>query len=61
MERTIRTPEQQKMALMAPFFPLDFLVDPERRAKKPNGMESFSQSACFHRLMTCSGHWMSRR
>lgn len=44
------TSEQQKAALQAPLFPLDFLVLPERRAKKVGGMESFSESACFHRL-----------
>ena len=38
-----------KWALLTPF-PLGFLVSLERRAKKPNGMESSSESACFHRL-----------
>jgi hypothetical protein len=44
------TPNQQKTALLAPCLPLSFLVRPEPRAKKPTGMESFSESACFHRL-----------
>jgi hypothetical protein len=44
------TPDQQKPALLAPLSPLRFLVRPERRSKKPTGMESFSESACFHRL-----------
>ncbi len=30
--------------------PLAYLVEPERRARKPTGMEAFSESACFHRL-----------
>jgi hypothetical protein len=30
--------------------PLEYLVDLERSASKPTGMESFSESACFHRL-----------
>jgi hypothetical protein len=47
---TMLTPDQQKTALLAPCLPLSFLVRPERRAKKPTGMESFSESACFHRL-----------
>lgn len=38
------------MTLLAPCLPLRFLVRPERRAKKPSGMEGFSESACFHRL-----------
>ena len=38
------------MTLLAPCLPLAFLVRPERRAQKPTGMESFSESACFHRL-----------
>lgn len=42
--------EEQKMTLLAPCLPLDFLVRPERHARKPTGMESFSESACFHRL-----------
>jgi len=44
------TSNQQKTALIAPLLPLRFLVRPERRAKKPTGMESLSESACFHRL-----------
>lgn len=44
------TSEEQKMTLLAPCLPLAFLVRPERRAQKPTGMESFSESACFHRL-----------
>lgn len=30
--------------------PLRYLIDPERRLRKPQGLESFSESACFHRL-----------
>jgi hypothetical protein len=44
------TTEQQKIALSAPLLPLRFLLLPEHRANKPSGMESFSESACFHRL-----------
>lgn len=44
------TPEQQKIALKTPCLTLSFLVQPERRAKKLTGMESCSESACFHRL-----------
>ena len=44
------TSETQKAAILAPCLPLRFLVVPERRAEKPKGMESFSTSACFHRL-----------
>jgi hypothetical protein len=29
---------------------LAYLVQPERRARKPTGMEAFSESACFYRL-----------
>jgi hypothetical protein len=29
---------------------LAYLVKPERRANKPDGMETFSQSAVFHRM-----------
>ena len=38
------------MALETPCLTLNFLVQPERRTKKLTGMESFSESACFHRL-----------
>jgi hypothetical protein len=44
------THNQRETALVAPCLPLKFLVRPERRAKKPSGMESFSESACFFRL-----------
>ena len=44
------TPDQQKVVLLPPLLPLRFLVRPEHRAKKPTGMESYSESACFHRL-----------
>jgi hypothetical protein len=50
VEQAMLTPEEQKMALLAPCLPLAFLVRPERRAQKPTGMEGFSESACFHRL-----------
>ena len=43
------TAEEQKMTLLAPCLPLAFLVRADRRAQKPTGMESFSDSACFHR------------
>ena len=42
--------EQQQQCLAGSCIPLAFLVEPERRARKPSGMESFSESACFHRL-----------
>lgn len=44
------TPEQQKMALAVPCVPLRLLARPDRHAKKANGMESFSDSAYFHRM-----------
>jgi hypothetical protein len=44
------TPDQQKSALLAPCLPLSFLVRPAGRDKSLNGMEGFSDSACFHRL-----------
>jgi hypothetical protein len=44
------TPDEQKMTLLAPCLPLRFLVLPEFRSKKPTGMESYSESACFYRL-----------
>jgi|SRR5688572_2671260 len=44
------TSDQQERAFLPPLMPLRFLVRPERRAQKPAGMESFSESACFHRL-----------
>ena len=44
------TPDQQDAAFRAPLLPLGFLVRPKHRAKKPTGMEAFSESACFHRL-----------
>jgi hypothetical protein len=36
--------------MIGPCIPLRFLVDPQYRAKKPGGMERFSESACFYRL-----------
>ena len=42
--------EQQRSCLVGAGVPLRFLVQPERRARKVPGMESFSDSACFHRL-----------
>jgi hypothetical protein len=44
------TPDQQNAAFHIPLLPLGFLVRPQNRATKPTGMESFSESACFHRL-----------
>jgi hypothetical protein len=44
------TLEEQKMMLLAPCLPLSFLARSECRARKPTGMEGFSESACFHRL-----------
>src|SRR5512132_966326 len=44
------TPDQQKTAFRVPLLALGFLVRPEHRARKPTGMESLSESACFHRL-----------
>ena len=44
------SPDQQWNALRAPCGPLGFLVRPERRAKRTTGLESLSDSACFHRL-----------
>ena len=44
------TPEQQMAYLTAPCLALNFLVRPEQRDKKLNGMEEFSDSACFNRL-----------
>ena len=50
ISHTMLTPEQQKLALETPCLTLRFLVQAERRAKKRTGMESCSESACFHRL-----------
>lgn len=44
------TDDQQELTYLASSFVLEFLVRPERRARKLNGMEDFSDSACFHRL-----------
>ncbi len=48
------TAQQRDTLFRAPCLPLSFLVRPERRAQKPTGMESFSESACFHRLRDLS-------
>ncbi len=44
------TLEQQRSCFVGTCVPLRFLVQPDRRARKVPGMESFSDSACFHRL-----------
>ena len=44
------TAEEQRTRFAAACIPLCYLVRPERRARKPTGMEHFSESACFHRL-----------
>lgn len=44
------TAQQQQQCLSASCMPLAYLVEPERRGRKPKGMEVFSESACFHRL-----------
>lgn len=42
-------PEQIRQSLQASCLPLAYLTEPERRARKPTGMENYSESTCFHR------------
>lgn len=48
------TTDQQQQLLQVSRMSLTYLVDLKRRARKPSGMESFSESACFHRLRDLS-------
>lgn len=48
------TTDQQQQLLRVSCLSLTYLVDLKRRARKPSGMESFSESACFHRLRDLS-------
>jgi len=46
--------QQRKFYFVLCCWSLAYLVDPERRARKMSGMESFPESACFHRLRDLS-------